>query len=85
MSLEQELLQLKEDILDRKENITRMRGEYDSLMRQLADEFKIRSVKEGDKKVQALSEQIKSLEISVQEIINKIQEILNGKDNTELE
>ncbi|MFW6272155.1 MAG: hypothetical protein ACOC2U_00030 [bacterium] len=70
---EQELFELKEEIEDSKSLISEKKGELKAIKKQL-EEFNFTSIKQAQKGVKELEEQLSQLDVDIEEGLNKLKE-----------
>jgi predicted RNase H-like nuclease (RuvC/YqgF family) len=75
------LLQLKERLNRKKQERAELKGEYNSLLKQLEQEFKITEVDEIDKYLQKSDKQIISLTSIIEEKIKKVEILFEEAEN----
>ena len=71
---ERDLLNMKEEIEQAKVKVNQLEGHKSALMKQLLDEWKCKTVKEAEKKLEELKTQLSSISSEIAEGIKKLQE-----------
>jgi flagellar capping protein FliD len=75
---EQELLNLKHQIEEKKAEITKLESRKDLLMEQLYEQFSIKSIPDAEKKLKSMEKQIKEwqdqIDTATQELENQLNE-----------
>lgn len=74
MLTEQELMSLKKDIEKTKTELSELKGENKALLKQLKDEHSCASVKEAEKKIQKLQDEIDELSLTIEEKTKELEE-----------
>ena len=71
---EQELLEIKEQIERAKSNASELEGRKTLLLEQLENNWKCKTVEEGDKKVKKLEKELEDLEKKIDTAIKELEE-----------
>lgn len=73
---ERELLDLKEELNETKEEVSILKGEKQSLLKRLKDEWGCSTLKEAEVKVADLKEEIERLDDQIHKEVTKLKEEL---------
>lgn len=71
---EQELLDLKADITEAKNEVNRLEGRKDHLMQQLKDDWKCTTLKQAKKKLAQIKNEINDFDEKIEAGIQKLEE-----------
>lgn len=71
---EKDLLDLKEEIEEAKNEVNQLKGQRNGLLESLAEDWKCDSVDEAEKKVAKLKKEIDKMDAKIQKGITKIEE-----------
>lgn len=71
---EQQLIDLKEEITEAKDEINRLEGRKDWLMKQLKDEWGCKTLKQAKKKLQTIKEDILDYDEKIEAGVEKLKE-----------
>jgi uncharacterized protein YukE len=72
--IEQDLLDLKKEITDAKEEVAGLKGQQTALMKQLKDDWKCNSIEEAEKKIAQMEEAVEKLQDQIDEGVEELQE-----------
>lgn len=79
---EQELLDLKREVEEAKENHARLEGKRDTLMEQLEKEFGVKSIEEAEEKIQQMETEVEEWDEKILSATNDLEDLLNGNQDT---
>lgn len=71
---EKELLELKEQIEDAKQEVNRLEGRQDGLMSQLQKDWGCKTLEQAKKKLEGLKDEIKDLEENIESGVAELEE-----------
>ena len=71
---EQDLLKLKKEVDDAKQNVSELKGQQTALLKQLKDDWKCNSIEDAEKKLKTMNKEIDSLQQQIEKGIQEIEE-----------
>lgn len=79
---EQELLDLKAEIEESKENLSKMQGRKEALMEQLQKQFGVKSIKEAETKIKKMESEVAEWDQKIDDATQELEKTLNGQRDT---
>jgi len=76
----QKLLKLKEQLEGQKSRRDELQGEYNSLMKQLQQEFGLEDLEQAQTKLEEMDSQIQEMEKSLQQQAQEIERLMEGSE-----
>lgn len=78
---EKELLELKQDISEVKDEISRTEGRKEAILDQLKENHGLKSIADAEKKIETLNKEIDEWDKKIESATNKLLEQLEGGDD----
>jgi chromosome segregation ATPase len=79
---EQELLDLKAEIKEAQETLSRNQGKKEALMEQLQKDFGVKTIEEAEKKIQKMETEVEEWDEKIATATEALENMLNGKQDT---
>ena len=80
---EKQLLELKHEINEAKQNISKMEGKRDTLLEQLHEKFGVKTLKAADAKITALKKEISQWEQKIETATTELEKQLEDETQEE--
>jgi len=74
---EQELLDLKQEIIEAKDTATKLQGRKDLLTEQLKEKYGVTTLKQAQEKLKKMEQNLETLRTEIEEATEKLEEKLN--------
>ena len=79
---EQELLDLKAEIEESKENLSKMQGRKEALLEQLRKQFGVASIAAAEKKIKKMETEVEEWDQKIDTATQELEKTLNGQRDT---
>jgi flagellar biosynthesis chaperone FliJ len=77
---EKKLIQLREEIEEAKEQLGQLKGRKTTLMEQLQEQFKVKTLAEAKKKLSALESEIEEMDQEIDLMYNDLQAVIDEQN-----
>jgi predicted nuclease with TOPRIM domain len=77
---ESELLKLKEQVDEAKQNVSELTGQKNALLKQLKDDWGCKTIEEAEEKLKQMDKNTSTLERKIEVGIKDLEEKYNGND-----
>jgi len=74
---DQELLDLKQEIIEAKDKATKLQGRKDLLTEQLKEKYGVTTLKQAQEKLKKMEQNLETLRTEIEEATEKLEEKLN--------
>ena len=75
-TIEEQLFNLKKELLEKKEALSRLEGQEQFLIEEMKKKFRVKNLEEAEEKLKYMENEYADLEVELDELLNEIEDMM---------